>query len=290
MSSNEALRLFENRHIRTIWNSEEEEWYFSIVDVVGILTESKNPITYWRKLKQRLKEEGNETVTKCHALKLTAADGKRRLTDVANTEQLLRLIQSIPSKKAEPLKLWLAHVGRERIEETLNPELLAERMISTYEHRGYSREWINQRLQSIKVRKSLTDEWQDRGIHESREYALLTDELICAWSGMTTRQYKDFKNLKKENLRDNMSQTELVLNMLAETATKDISHEEKPEGFEASKQVAHRGGGVAGIARAALEHETQKPVITPQNARELNKPINQMIGASVKLSQQSTTK
>ena len=197
MSNNEALRLFENQHIRTIWNSEEEEWYFSIVDVVAILTESPNPQTYWRVMKKRLKDEGNESVTICNALKLTAADGKRRLTDVANTEQLLRLIQSIPSKKAEPLKLWLAHVGRERIEETLNPELLAERMISTYEHRGYSREWINHRLQSIKVRKSLTDEWQDRGIHESREYALLTDELTCAWSGMTTRQYKDFKNLKE---------------------------------------------------------------------------------------------
>lgn len=293
MSNNETLRLFENQHIRTIWNTEEEEWYFSIVDVVGILTEqpdTRHAAKYWSVLKNRMKKEGSELTTNCRQLKLKSADGKSYKTDVANTEQLLRLIQSIPSKKAEPMKLWLAHVGRERIDETVNPELLAERMIAAYEARGYSREWINQRLLSIKVRKSLTDEWQDRGIRKGKEYALLTDELTSAWAGMTTRQYKDFKNLKKENLRDNMSQTELVLNMLAETATKDISQEEKPEGFEASKQVAKRGGGVAGIARAALESETQKPVITPQNAIELNQSINQMIGTSARLSQQSTTK
>ena len=249
----ESLQLFEDQPVRTAWDEEHEEWYFSIVDVVGVLTESKDPTTYWRQLKQRLKEEGNETVTDCHGLKMKAADGKRRLTDVANTEQLLRIIQSIPSKKAEPFKMWLAEVGRERIEETLDPELIAERLVSTYERKGYTREWINQRLMAISARKELTDEWKDRGIEKSKEYAILTDELTRAWSGMTTRQYKNLKGMKKESLRDNMSTTELVLNMLAETATKEISETEKPQGFEESRKVAGRGGKIAGNARKALE-------------------------------------
>ena len=227
----ENLQLFEDQPIRTAWNETEEEWYFSIVDVVGVLTESKDASAYWRKLKQRLKEEGNETVTNCHGLKLKAADGKRRLTDVANTEQLLRIIQSIPSKKAEPFKLWLAQVGRERIDETLDPELIAERLAATYERKGYTREWINQRLMAISARKELTDEWKNRGVKQGKEYALLTDELTRAWSGMSTRQYKNLKGLKKESLRDNMSTAELVLNMLAETATKEFSQSEHPQGF-----------------------------------------------------------
>ena len=278
----ESLQLFEDQPVRTAWDEEHEEWYFSIVDVVGVLTESKDPTTYWRKLKQRLKEEGNETVTNCHGLKMKAADGKRRLTDVANTEQLLRIIQSIPSKKAEPFKMWLAEVGRERIEETLDPELIAERLVSTYERKGYTREWINQRLMAISARKELTDEWKDRGIEKSKEYAILTDELTRAWSGMTTRQYKNLKGLKKESLRDNMSTTELVLNMLAETATKEISETEKPQGFEESRKVAGRGGKIAGNARKALEEETGKSVITSQNAAQLNHVVTQMIEASAK--------
>ena len=207
----EQLQLFEEQTIRTAWDEENEEWYFSIVDVVGILTESVDGRKYWNKLKQRLKDEGNETVTNCHQLKMKAADGKRRFTDVANTEQLLRIIQSIPSKKAEPFKLWLAQVGRERMEETMDPELIAERLIATYERKGYTREWINQRLQAISARKELTDEWKDRGVSGIKEYAILTDEITKAWSGMTTRQYKTYKGLKKESLRDNMSTTELVL-------------------------------------------------------------------------------
>lgn len=223
MNNIENLQLFEDQPIRTAWNNEEEEWYFSIVDVVAVLTESPNSQTYWRVLKKRLKDEGNECVTNCNALKMKAADGKRRLTDVANTEQVLRIIQSIPSKKAEPFKIWLAQVGRERIEETLDPELIADRLVSTYERKGYTREWINQRLMAISARKDLTDEWNDRGIKEGKEYAIFTDEITRAWSGMSTRQYKDLKGLKKESLRDNMSTTEFVLNMLAETATKEIS-------------------------------------------------------------------
>ncbi len=281
----ESLQLFEDQPVRTAWDEEHEEWYFSIVDVVGVLTESKDPTTYWRKLKQRLKEEGNETVTNCHGLKMKAADGKRRLTDVANTEQLLRIIQSIPSKKAEPFKMWLAEVGRERIEETLDPELIAERLVSTYERKGYTREWINQRLMAISARKELTDEWKDRGIEKSKEYAILTDELTRAWSGMTTRQYKNLKGLKKESLRDNMSTTELVLNMLAETATKEISETEKPQGFEESRKVAGRGGKIAGNARKALEEETGKSVITSQNAAQLNHVVTQMIEASAKVAE-----
>ena len=279
---NENLQIFEDQPIRTAWNETEEEWYFSIVDVVGVLTESSNPQTYWRVLKKRLKNEGNETVTNCNALKLKAADGKRRLTDVANTEQLLRVIQSIPSKKAEPFKLWLAQVGRERIDETLDPELIAERLVATYERKGYTREWINQRLMAISARKELTDEWKDRGVKRGKEYAILTDELTRAWSGMTTRQYKNLKGLKKDSLRDNMSTTELVLNMLAETATREFSKTEQPEGFSQNISVAKRGGKVAGEARKAIEDGTGKPVITNKKASELNHVVTQMIEASVR--------
>ena len=281
-NNNECLQLFEDQAIRTAWDEQNEEWYFSIVDVVGVLTESPNPQTYWRVLKKRLKDEGNETVTNCNALKMKAADGKRRLTDVANTEQLLRIIQSIPSKKAEPFKLWLAEIGRERIEETLDPELIAERLVATYERKGYTREWINQRLMAISARKELTDEWKDRGIEKGMEYAILTDELTKAWSGMTTRQYKNLKGLKKESLRDNMSTTELVLNMLAETAAKEISQTTKPVGFEENRKVAVQGGDIAGNARKAIEAQTGKPVITNQNAAQLNHVVMQMIEASAK--------
>ena len=274
---NDKLQLFENKAIRTAWDEEKEEWYFSFVDVVAVLTDSPNPQTYWRVMKKRLKDEGNETVTNCNALKMTAADGKKRLTDVATTEQLLRIIQSIPSPKAEPFKLWLAEVGRERIEETIDPEQAIDRALETYLKKGYTREWINQRLQAIQVRKELTDEWQDRGVKKGVEYAILTDEITRAWSGMTTRQYKKLKGLKKENLRDNMSTTEIILNMLAETSTKDISQASKPETFEENIEVARRGGNVAGIAKQALEAETGKPVITSQNAAQLNAVVTGMI-------------
>jgi len=242
----------------------------------------KSASTYWAVLKKRLKTEGaDQLLTNCKQLKLKAADGKRYKTDVADTEQLLRIIQSIPSKKAEPFKLWLAQVGRERIEETLDPELIAERLSATYERKGYTREWINQRLMAISARKELTDEWKDRGIRESKDYAILTDELIRAWSGMSTRQYKDLKGLKKESLRDNMSTTELVLNMLAETATKEIYQAEQPEGFSQNKPVAQRGGNIiAGEARKAIERESGKPVITSQNATQLNHVVTQMIETS----------
>lgn len=278
----EQLQLFEDQTIRTAWDEENEEWYFSIVDVVGVLTDSRDARKYWNKLKQRLSEEGSELVTNCHQLKLKSPkDGKRYATDVANTEQLLRIIQSIPSKKAEPFKLWLAEVGRERMEETMDPELIAERLVATYERKGYSREWINQRLQAISARKELTDEWNDKGVSAPSEYAILTDELTKAWSGMTTRQYKTYKGLKKESLRDNMSTTELVLNMLAETATKDISKVSNPKDFEDNKNIAQRGGSVAAVARAALEEQTGVPVITSKNALQLNHVVQAMIEASV---------
>lgn len=285
MSNQENLQLFEDQPIRTAWNEEEEEWYFSIVDVVGILTEqpdARHASTYWAVLKKRLNAEGaSELLTNCKQLKLKATDGKRRATDVANTEQLLRIIQSIPSRKAEPFKLWLAQVGRERIEEALDPELIADRLVSTYERAGYTREWINQRLQAISARKELTDEWKDRGIRQGKEYAILTDELTRAWSGMTTRQYKDLKGLKKQSLRDNMSTTELTLNQLAEVATRELSQQEQPKGFEANKRVAQAGGSVAGNARRDLEKRLGRPVITSQNASQLNHVVTQMIEASV---------
>ena len=280
MSENEQLQLFEDQPIRTAWDENAEEWYFSIVDVITVLTDSKNPAAYWRKLKQRLKAEGNESVTNCHGLKLKGADGKRRLTDVATTEQLFRLIQAIPSPKAEPMKMWLAQVGRERIEETLDPELIAERLVETYECKGYTREWINQRLQAISARKELTDEWKDRGIEKSTDFAILTDEITRAWSGMSTRQYKNLKGLKKESLRDNMSTLELALNMLAEAATTEISKQQKPSGLAENRSVARAGGAAAKAARESVEESTGKPVITSQNAAQLNHVVTQMIEAS----------
>lgn len=280
MSENEQLQLFEDQPIRTAWDENAEEWYFSIVDVITVLTDSKNPTAYWRKLKQRLKAEGNESVTNCHGLKLKGVDGKRRLTDVATTEQLLRLIQAIPSSKAEPMKMWLAQVGRERIEETLDPELIAERLVETYERKGYTREWINQRLQAISARKELTDEWKDRGIEKSTDFAILTDEITRAWSGMSTRQYKNLKGLKKESLRDNMSTLELALNMLAEAATTEISKQQKPSGLAENRSVARAGGAAAKAARESVEESTGKPVITSQNAAQLNHVVTQMIEVS----------
>lgn len=288
MGNKDTMQFFENKKIRSVWDAEKEEWFFSIVDVVAVLTESPNPQTYWRVLKKRLKDEGNETVTNCNGLKMTAPDGKKRMTDVANTEQFLRIIQSIPSPKAEPFKLWLAEVGKERIEETIDPELTIDRALETYLKKGYSREWINQRLQAIQVRKELTDEWTDRGVKKGREFAILTDEITRAWSGLSTRQYKDFKGLKKENLRDNMSTTELVLNMLAETSTKDISKAEKPETFEENVSVAKAGGGIAGIARKALEERIGKSVITSENAVQLNAIVSDMIESSAAVAEERT--
>ena len=281
MENDKSVQLLEDQPIRAAWDPEKEEWYFSVVDVVAVLTEqtdSRHASTYWAVTKNRLKKEGaDQLLTNCKQLKMTASDGKKRLTDVADTEQLLRLIQSIPSPKAEPFKLWLAQVGRERIEETIDPELTIDRALETYLKKGYTREWINQRLQAIQVRKELTDEWQDRGVQKGAEYAILTDEITRAWSGMSTRQYKRLKGLKKENLRDNMTTTELVLNMLAETSATDISKAEQPQGFSESMLVAQKGGEVAGIARKALEERTGKPVITSQNASQLNAIVTGLI-------------
>ena len=271
--SNDAIQLFEDQPIRSAWDPEREEWYFYVVDVVGALTEQKDKrgaSNYWAKLKQRLKDEGaDELLTNCQQLKLKSKDGKRRLTDVADTEQLLRIIQSIPSPKAEPFKLWLARVGRERIDETIDPEQAIDRALETYLKKGYSEEWVHQRLLSIRIRNELTDEWQKRGVQKGREYAILTDEISKAWSGMTTRQYKGYKGLKKENLRDNMSDLELVLNMLAEASTTGISQAEKPEGMAENLAVAQRGGRVAGNARKELEREMGRPVISSENAKTM---------------------
>ena len=281
----DKVQLFEDQPIRTAWVEEEEEWYFSIVDIVGVLTEQteyEKARKYWNKLKQRLKEEGSQLVTNCHQLKMTAQDGKKRLTDVANTEQLLRLIQSIPSKKAEPFKLWLARVGRERIEEVIDPEITIERALETYAKKGYSREWINQRLQAIQVRKELTDEWDKHGVRKGVEYAILTDEITKAWSGMTTRQYKNFKGIKKENLRDNMSTLELVLNMLAEATTTEISKQKNPESFEENRIVAIEGGEAAGEARRAVEKRTGRPVITNKNAEQLQDLVMGLIETGIR--------
>ena len=277
MGEDNKIQLFENQPIRTAWNEELEEWYFSIIDVIAVLTESKDANAYWRKLKQRLIIEGNETVTNCHALKMKAADGKRRLTDVASTEQLLRIIQSIPSKKAEPFKLWLAQVGRDRIEEIIDPELTIDRALETYAKKGYPADWINQRLQTIRARKELTDEWQSHGVQKGKEYAILTDEVTKAWSGMSTRQYKNYKGLKKENLRDNMSTLELALNMLAEATTTELTKVQNPYGLEANRNVAKTGGQIAGEARMRIEKETGNPVITNQNAASLNSVVTGMI-------------
>lgn len=280
MAQEDKIQLFDDKRIRTAWDADKEEWYFSIVDVVAVLTEQpdqRHAAKYWSVLKTRLKREGSELTTNCSQLKMKSADGKRYLTDVADTEQLLRIIQSIPSPKAEPFKLWLAQVGRERIEETIDPELTIERALETYLKKGYTREWINQRLQAIQVRKELTDEWDACGVRKGIEYAILTDEISRAWSGMSTRQYKNFKGLKKENLRDNMTTTEIILNMLAETSTKDISAVEKPNGFSESVKVAQKGGEVAGIARKALEERTGVSVISAKNATELNRIIIDLI-------------
>ena len=277
MAQNDKIQLFEDKRIRTAWDEEKEEWYFSVVDVVAVLTDSVDPAAYWRKLKQRLKAEGNETVTNCHGLKMTAPDGKKRLTDVAATEQILRIIQSIPSPKAEPFKLWLAQVGRERIEETIDPELTIERALETYLKKGYTREWINQRLQAIQVRKELADEWDAHGVQKGVEYAILTDEISRAWSGMSTRQYKNLKGLKKENLRDNMTTLELVLNMLAEATTTEISKQKAPETFSENIDVARAGGKVAGDARKAIESQTGVPVITSKNAAQLNQVVTDLL-------------
>ena len=277
MAQSDKIQLFEDKRIRTAWDEEKEEWYFSIVDVVAVLTDSPNPQTYWRVLKKRLKDEGNETVTSCNALKMTAADGKRRLTDVADTEQLLRIIQSIPSPKAEPFKLWLAQVGRERIEETIDPELTIDRALETYLKKGYTREWINQRLQAIQVRKELTDEWDARGVQKGVEYAILTDEISRAWSGMSTRQYKNLKGLKKENLRDNMTTLELVLNMLAEATTTQFSKDRKPMTFQENLAVAKAGGQVAGRTRKDIESQSNMPIISPKNAVQLNQVLTDLL-------------
>jgi len=269
------VKLFEGNRIRSIWNNEKEEWYFSIIDAVNVLTDSRDAGAYWRKLKQRLKEDGSKVVTFCHALKLKSPkDGKMYKTDVADMQGLFRIIQSIPSPKAEPFKMWLAEVGKERVDETIDPELTIDRALETYLKKGYTREWINQRLQAIQVRKELTDSWQDHGVTEGKEYAILTNEISKAWSGMTTRQYKNLKGLKKENLRDNMSTTELILNMLAETATKDIAESANPQGLEENKKVAKRGGKIAGNARREIEAETGKPVITSKNAIDFGKLID----------------
>ena len=270
-------KSFENSMIRTAWNEQEEEWYFSVVDVVGVLTESENPNNYWKVLKNRLKKEGSQLVTNCNQLKMQSSDGKFYKTDCMNTEQLLRLVQSIPSKKAEPFKMWLAQVGRDRIEETIDPEQTIDRALETYAKKGYSREWINQRLQAIQVRKELTDEWEQHGVKKGVEYAILTDEITKAWSGMTTRAYKNYKGLKKENLRDNMTTTEIILNMLAETAAKNISQTENPKNFEANQSVARRGGRIAGNARKELEAEIGHSIISNQNATQINSIVTNLI-------------
>ena len=281
LQNNDAIQLFEDKKIRTAWDEEQEEWYFSIVDVIAVLTDQKTPrsaSTYWAVLKKRLKDEGaNELLTNCKQLKMTAADGKKRLTDVANTEQLLRIIQSIPSPKAEPFKAWLAMVGRERIEETIDPEQTIDRALETYLKKGYSEEWVHQRLLAIRIRNELTDEWKRRGVEKGKEYAILTDEISRAWSGMTTRQYKKLKGLKKENLRDNMSDLELVLTMLAEATTTEISKTVKPATFSENQKVAQKGGSIAGNTRKEIEETTGKPVITAQNVNDFRQLVTDIV-------------
>ena len=274
MTKENAIKLFQDQRVRVHWDTKTEKWYFSIIDVIGVLTESENPRKYWSVLKTRLKKEGSEVATNCSRLKLLAVDGKMRLTDVADTEQLLRLIQSIPSPKAEPFKVWLAKVGYERIEETEDPELAFDRAMETYLKKGYSKNWINQRLKSIEVRKELTDEWELRGVKKGLEYAILTNEITKAWSGFNTKEYKKFKNLKKGNLRDNMTNLELVLNMLAEATTKEISKEKKPKTFTENKIIAKQGGTIAGNTRKEIEEKTGKKVISSMNAKELGKRDN----------------
>lgn len=272
------VKMFEGSQIRSVWDNEREEWYFSIIDVIASLTESSNPRDYWYRVKKRMSdEERSELSTICRQLKLKAPDGKMRLTDVAGMQGIFRIIQSVPSPKAEPFKMWLAEVGKERIDEIIDPELTIDRALEGYARKGYSREWINQRLQAIQVRKELTDTWQDHGVKGGNEYAILTNEISKAWSGMTTREYKDFKGLKKENLRDNMSTTELILNMLAETATTDIAEATNPQGLDENKQVAQDGGSIAGDARKSIEARTGKPVITSKNAIDLGRLISDVV-------------
>ena len=291
VKDNSSIQLFEDQKIRTAWDAEKEEWYFSIIDVISVLTDTANPRRYWSDLKRKLKAEGaNELYEKIVQLKMLSSDGKRYKTDVANTEQLLRIIQSIPSPKAEPFKAWLAMVGKERIEETIDPEQAIDRALDTYLKKGYSEEWIHQRLLAIRIRNELTDEWKKRGVQKGKEYAILTDEISRAWSGMTTGQYKRLKGLTKENLRDNMTDLELVLTMLAEASTTDISKTAKPQTFEENKQVAKRGGKVAGIARQALEAETGKPVITEKNAFDFQQLVTDIVEDAAELPEQSAEK
>ena len=272
------IKMFEGSQIRSVWDNEREEWYFSVVDVIGSLTESNNPRDYWYRVKKRMsEEERSELSTFCRQLKLKSTDGKSYKTDVADMQGVFRIIQSVPSPKAEPFKMWLAEVGKERIDEIIDPELTIDRALESYARKGYSREWINQRLQAIQVRKELSDTWQDHGVKAGNEYAILTNEISKAWSGMTTREYKDFKGLKKENLRDNMSTTELILNMLAETATKDIAEAKNSQGLEENKQVAQDGGSIAGDARKSIEARTGKPVITSKNAIDLGRLISDVV-------------
>ena len=291
VNDNGSIQLFEDQKIRTAWDAEKEEWYFSIIDVISVLTGTANPRRYWSDLKRKLKAEGaNELYEKIVQLKMLSSDGKRYKTDVANTEQLLRIIQSIPSPKAEPFKAWLAMVGKERIEETIDPEQAIDRALDTYLKKGYSEEWIHQRLLAIRIRNELTDEWKKRGVQKGKEYAILTDEISRAWSGMTTGQYKRLKGLTKENLRDNMTDLELVLTMLAEASTTDISKTAKPQTFEENKQVAKRGGKVAGIARQALEAETGKPVITEKNAFDFQQLVTDIVEDAAELPENPTEK
>ena len=291
VNDNSSIQLFEDQKIRTAWDAEKEEWYFSIIDVISVLTGTANPRRYWSDLKRKLKAEGaNELYEKIVQLKMLSSDGKRYKTDVANTEQLLRIIQSIPSPKAEPFKAWLAMVGKERIEETIDPEQAIDRALDTYLKKGYSEEWIHQRLLAIRIRNELTDEWKKRGVQKGKEYAILTDEISRAWSGMTTGQYKRLKGLTKENLRDNMTDLELVLTMLAEASTTDISKTAKPQTFEENKQVAKRGGKAAGIARQALEAETGKPVITEKNAFDFQQLVTDIVEDAAELPEQSAEK
>lgn len=272
------VKIFEGSQIRSVWDNEREEWYFSVVDVIGSLTESNNPRDYWYRVKKRMsEEERSELSTFCRQLKLKSTDGKSYKTDVADMQGIFRIIQSVPSLKAEPFKMWLAEVGKERIDEIIDPELTIDRTLEGYARKGYSREWINQRLQAIQVCKELTDTWQDHGVKAGNEYAILTNEISKAWSGMTTREYKDFKGLKKENLRDNMSTTELILNMLAETATKDIAEATNPQGLDENKQVAQDGGSIAGDARKSIEARTGKPVITSKNVIDLGRLISDVV-------------
>lgn len=287
LKTNDAIQLFEDKKIRTAWDAEKEEWYFSIVDVISVLTGTDNPRRYWSDLKRKLKKEGAvELYDKIVQFKMTAPDGKKRLTDVADTEQLLRIIQSVPSPKAEPFKAWLAMVGRERIEETIDPEQAIDRALETYLKKGYSEEWVHQRLLAIRIRNELTDEWKNRGVKKGREYAILTDEITRAWAGITTRQYKQLKGLRKENLRDNMSDLELVLTMLAEASATDISKTAKPQGFSQNQQVARQGGEVAGIARQALEDRTGRPVITSQNAADFRQLVTDIVEDAAALPEQ----